>query len=162
MNLSCADFAGEPDIPGLFRKFIQTYQLTPDQIHIEITESAYVENSEFLVSTTEKLRKYGFKVEMDDFGSGYSSLNMLKEVFVDRLKLDLRFLTEKGDLMKGRIIIKHIIKMAHSLGMDLIAEGVEYNEQAAFLSALGCTDMQGFYFYKPMPVDEFEKLIASE
>ena len=162
VNLSCADFAGEPDIPGLFRKFIQTYQLTPDQIHIEITESAYVKNSEFLVSTTEKLRKYGFKVEMDDFGSGYSSLNMLKEVFVDRLKLDLRFLTEKGDLMKGRIIIKHIIKMAHSLGMDLIAEGVEYNEQAAFLSALGCTDMQGFYFYKPMPVDEFEKLIASE
>lgn len=97
---------------------------------------------------------------MDDFGSGYSSLNMLKEVQVDRIKFDLRFLTETGDAEKGQIIIRHMIQMAQSLGINLIAEGVEKEEQARFLHELGCSEMQGFYFYRPMPLEEYEKLIS--
>jgi EAL domain-containing protein (putative c-di-GMP-specific phosphodiesterase class I) len=111
-----------------------------------------------LIRTTEELHELGFAVEMDDFGSGYSSLNMLKEVSVDRIKLDLHFLTETGDPVKGRTIISHVIKMVQALGMGIIAEGVENSDQAEYLHGLGCSEMQGFYYYKPMPADEYEKL----
>ncbi len=158
VNLSRADFAKDADLPGHFRDLIQRYKLSPDRLHIEITETAYVENPELLIVTTKKFREYGFRVEMDDFGSGYSSLNMLKEVQVDRIKLDLHFLTETGDAEKGQIIVRHMILMAQSLGMELIAEGVERKEQAEMLSGLGCTEMQGFYYYKPMPAADFELL----
>ena len=133
VNLSRADFLKNPNIPEHFRKLIQTYHLTTDQLHLEITETAYVEHPDLLISITQRCREYGFQVEMDDFGSGYSSLNMLKEVQVDRIKLDLHFLTETGDPEKGRIIISHVIKMAQALGMSLITEGVERKEQAQFL-----------------------------
>ena len=132
--------------------------MTPKQLHLEITETAYVENPELLITTTKQFREYGFQVEMDDFGSGYSSLNMLKEVQVDRLKLDLHFLTESGDSEKGRIIIQHMILMAKALGMSLIAEGVEREEQARILHELGCDEMQGYYYYKPMACEPYEKL----
>ena len=162
VNLSRADFAKDTDIPEHFHNLVQAYELNPSQLHIEITETAYVENPEHLISTTHRLRNFGFQVEMDDFGSGYSSLNMLKEVQVDRIKLDLHFLTETGDHDKGRIIINHIIKMAQSLGMNIIAEGVESAEQAHFLKDLGCNEMQGFYFHKPMPTSDFEKLLETQ
>jgi diguanylate cyclase (GGDEF)-like protein len=162
VNLSRADFADDRNIPDHFKELIDTYGLTPDQLHVEITETAYVENPELLINTTNKLREYGFRVEMDDFGSGYSSLNMLKEVSVDRIKLDLRFLTETGDPEKGHIIIDHVISMAKALGMDIIAEGVEQEEQARFLKELGCLEMQGFYFHKPMPSKDFEGLFDKE
>lgn len=156
VNVSRDDIREDRDIAGHFRNLIQTYGLTPDQLRIEITETAYVENPELLISTTEKLRSYGFQVEMDDFGSGYSSLHMLKEVPVDRIKLDLHFLTESGDSEKCRIIVGCMIQMVHLLGLELITEGVETIEQARFLHSKGSDEMQGFYFYKPMPVEEFE------
>ena len=158
VNLSRNDFREDRDIPGYFQHLIKTYGLTPDQLRIEITETAYADNPELLISTTEKLRKLGFQVEMDDFGSGYSSLHMLKEVPVDRIKLDLRFLSKEGDPEKGRIIISSIIQMVRSLGMKLIAEGVETLEQADFLQSQGSSEMQGYYFYKPMTVREFERI----
>ena len=95
---------------------------------------------------------------MDDFGSGYSSLHMLKEVPVDRIKLDLDFLSGAGDPERGRIIISHVVQMVQSLGMNLIAEGVENISQANFLKSRDCVEMQGFYFYKPMSSKEFEEL----
>ena len=95
---------------------------------------------------------------MDDFGSGYSSLHMLKEVPVDRIKLDLHFLTSSGDFEKSRVIVRNITRMINELGMNMIAEGVETVAQADFLQNIGCNEMQGYYFYKPMPVLEFEKL----
>ncbi len=159
VNLSRADFTKGQNIPEHFKTLIETYGLTPDQLHIEITETAYVDHPELLVNTTEKLRAYGFQVEMDDFGSGYSSLNMLKEVQLDRIKLDLRFLTETGDAERGRVIVTHVIWMAQSLGMNLIAEGVEQEEQARFLQSQGCSEMQGYYFYKPMPCEDYENLL---
>jgi len=158
VNVSRNDIREGEDLAEHFRKLTETYGLTPDQLRIEITETAYVENPETLIRTTEKLQAAGFRVEMDDFGSGYSSLNMLKEVPVDRIKMDLRFLTDAGQPDRGRIIISHMIRMAKSLGMEMIFEGVETAEQADFLRSEGGTEMQGFFFHKPMPVEEFEKL----
>ena len=137
---------------------IKKYNLTPDQLRIEITETAYVEKPEIIISNTIRLRKLGFQVEMDDFGSGYSSLNMLKEVPVDRIKLDLRFLASTGDPEKCHIIISYMIKMLNELKTKIIAEGVETVEQADFLIKQGCNEMQGFYFFKALTVEEFEQL----
>ena len=157
VNVSRCDIHDNQNLADHFHGLIEKYDLTPDQLKIEITESAYVEDSSLLIKITQELNNYGFQVEMDDFGSGYSSLNMLKEVPVNRIKLDLRFLTGDGDPEKGRIIIGCMIHMARALGMDIIAEGVETVEQAEFLNALGCTEMQGYYFFKPMPANEFEE-----
>ena len=162
VNVSRADIRGDYDIADHFHRLIQTYDLTPDQLHIEITETAYVENSETLIRATERLRSMGFQVEMDDFGSGYSSLHMLKEVPVDWIKLDLHFLTSSGDSEKSQTIVSCMIQMVHLLGMKMIAEGVETAEQAEFLKEKGCSEMQGYYFYKPMEVEEFEKLSEKE
>ena len=158
VNLSRCDISEGGDIPGHFSNLINTHGLTPDQLRVEITETAFVENADLLISTTEKLRELGFTVEMDDFGSGYSSLHMLKEVPVDRIKLDLHFLTGTGDLEKSRIIVSQMITLVNALGMEMIAEGVETVKQADFLLDRGCSEMQGFYFFKPMTVDDFEKL----
>jgi EAL domain-containing protein (putative c-di-GMP-specific phosphodiesterase class I) len=115
-----------------------------------------------LLKATDELRAFGFQVEMDDFGSGNSSLNMLKQVMLDRIKLDLHFLTETGNLERGRIIISHMVQMINSLGMEMIAEGVETLEQATYLQKTGCSEMQGYYFYKPMPVQEFEEIMDAQ
>ena len=160
VNLSRGDVNEERDIPGHFHNLIKKYGLTPDQLRIEITETAYVESTELLVRTTERLRELGFKVEMDDFGSGYSSLHMLKEVPVDRIKLDLHFLTASGDSDKCRTIVSCMINMVDLLGMEMIAEGVETIDQAKFLKSQGCSSMQGYYFYRPMPVGDFEKILS--
>ena len=158
-DLDCfCDIREDRDIPGQFSSLIQKYNISPDQLRIEITETAFAENPDLLISNTIKLRELGFQVEMDDFGSGYSSLHMLKEVPVDRIKLDLHFLTSSGDQKKSRTIVSYMIQMVEKLEMKMIAEGVETNEQAEFLHDQGCSEMQGYYFYKPMPVEEFEKL----
>ena len=157
VNISRNDIKEQADIPNHFKELITTYRLTPDQLHIEITETAYTENSSYIIDTSRRLREYGFEVEMDDFGSGYSSLRMLKEIPVDRIKLDFRFLTANGDPEKGRIIVSYMIRMVNDLGLKLISEGVEDIIQARFLQENGCSDMQGFYFCKPLPVEEFEK-----
>ena len=162
VNLSRCDISGDRDIPEHFHNLIRTYGLTSDQLRIEITETAFAENPDLLIRTTEELQKLGFQVEMDDFGSGYSSLHMLKEVPVDRIKLDLHFLTDAGDPDKGRIIVSYMINMVHALGINLIVEGVETQEQARFLQSRGSNEMQGYYFYKPMTVQDFEKLIDNE
>lgn len=159
VNVSRDDIREDRDIPGVFRNLIRKYDLTPDQLHIEITETAYVEKPKLLISTTDQLRSMGFRVEMDDFGSGYSSLHMLREVSVDRIKLDLHFLTASGDSKKSRTIVSCMVQMVHLLGMEIIAEGVETVEQADFLKDKGCSEMQGYYFYKPMPVHEFEEAL---
>ena len=161
VNLSRCDIKDDNDISEIFDNLIKKYNLSPDQLRIEITESAYVENPNVQLEVTDKLRMLGFQVEMDDFGSGYSSLNMLKNVTVDRIKLDLNFLTSSGDQKKSRIIISSIIKMLISLNVNMIAEGVETKEQADFLLSEGCSQMQGYYFYKPMPVEDFSKLILN-
>ena len=159
VNLSRSDIREDRNIAGVFYDLVQKYDLAPEQLRIEITETAYVEKADLLLRTTAELREYGFQVEMDDFGSGYSSLHMLKEVSVDRIKMDLNFLTGSGNMEKSRVIVTQVIKMIELLGMKLIAEGVETTAQADFLKDRGCSEMQGYYFYKPMPVEDFEKVL---
>lgn len=160
VNLSRCDIREDHHIPDHFRQLVQDYGLTPDQLRIEITETAYVENPDLLIRTTEQLRSFGFQVEMDDFGSGYSSLHMLKELPVDMVKLDLYFLTETGDQERGRTIIRSMIQMGQSLGMKILAEGVETEAQARFLLDAGCREMQGFYFYHPITEQDFEDVLT--
>ncbi|MBQ7148368.1 MAG: EAL domain-containing protein [Pseudobutyrivibrio sp.] len=161
VNVSRADIKANPNVQEHFRSLIDRYFLSPDQLHIEITESAFADDSKSLIDVTENLQKLGFTVEMDDFGSGYSSLHMLKEVPINRVKMDLNFLSDEGSKEKGKIIISNMIKMIDDLGMKLISEGVETEKQAKFLKDKGCVEMQGYYFYKPVCVEEFEALCDS-
>lgn len=137
------------------------YGLEPAALKLEITESAYMDNPQQLVDTVRSLREAGFIVEMDDFGSGYSSLNTLKDVPVDILKLDMKFLASCSDSARGGNILNSVIRMAHWLKLPIIAEGVETREQADYLKSLGCIYMQGYYFDRPMPAAEFERLLAA-
>ena len=137
----------------------EKYQLQSQYLELEITESAYTEDPEQIITITRQLREAGFVILMDDFGTGYSSLNMLKDIQIDVLKLDMGFLKSSDYSAKGGNILTAILKMAESLKMQTIAEGVETKEQVEFLKSIGCRYVQGFYYSKPLPVGEFEKLI---
>lgn len=151
------------DIVQTFKDLTEKYRLEPHLIEIEITESAYTEEYELINDTIEKLRASGFTVLMDDFGSGYSSLNMLKDVNVDVLKIDMKFLEmDEQSAEKGYGILEAIISMARFMGMKIIAEGVETKEQMDYLLNMGCTYGQGYYFYHPMPISVFEPLLADK
>ncbi len=145
-------------IIGLIKK----YELTSDMLRVEITESAYMDNPQQLINEINKLQEYGIVVEMDDFGSGYSSLNMLKDVPLHILKTDLRFLAAGGIGTRKERILDNVIRMAHEMGMSVIAEGVETKEQADYLLKLNCDQMQGYYFSRPIPVEAYEKMLYSE
>ena len=139
----------------------EKYQLPSQYLELEITESAYTEDPEQIITITRQLREAGFVILMDDFGTGYSSLNMLKDIQIDVLKLDMGFLKSSDHSAKGGNILTAILKMAESLKIQTIAEGVETKEQVEFLKSIGCKYVQGFYYSKPLPVDEFEKLIPN-
>ena len=126
---------------------------------MEITESVMVNDSEKVVSIMEEFRNYGFIVEMDDFGSGYSSLNMLKTLPVDVLKIDMNFLGKSEDEQRADTIVKNIINLSLDLGIVALTEGVESQNQYDVLADMGCKLFQGYYFSKPVPTDEFEDLV---
>lgn len=157
VNISRVDIYDQNLGPKLLA-LVKKYQLTPELLHLEITESVYVQNPQVLITAVENLRQLGFFVEMDDFGSGYSSLNMLKEVPVDLLKLDMCFLS-KGKEERGGNIVSSILHMAHWLKLPVIAEGVETKVQADYLKSLNCIYMQGYYFARPMPAEAFQALL---
>lgn len=138
----------------------EKYQLPSQYLELEITESAYTEDPEQIITITRQLREAGFVILMDDFGTGYSSLNMLKDIQIDVLKLDMGFLKSSDYSAKGGNILTAILKMAESLKMQTIAEGVETKEQVEFLKSIGCKYVQGFYYSKPLPIEDFEKLIS--
>lgn len=141
---------------------LEEYNVPTEAVHLEITESAYMDNAGMFLNTLSGLRKAGFKVEMDDFGSGYSSLNSLKDIDIDKLKLDMKFLSDTDNSRRGKIIISAVISMAEKLGLPVIAEGVETKEQAEMLSDFGCNQMQGYYFSRPVPAEEYEKLLRAQ
>lgn len=155
VNVSRADIF-KLDLVDVFNGLIRKYDIDPDYLHLEITESAYTDHSEQIIGTVEKLRKLGFTIEMDDFGSGYSSLNMLSQMSLDILKLDMKFI--QNEMMKPveQSILNDIISMAHRLNLKVVAEGIETEEQAERLRTLDCDYAQGYYFAKPMPIEEFE------
>lgn len=148
-------------VPAYFRELIKKYDLSQELIEIEITESVYAEEDIFISEAIAELRRSGFRVLMDDFGSGYSSLNMLKDIEIDVLKMDMRFLDINNEnARKGINIMESILNMASLLGIKVIAEGVELEEQKEFLLKMGSGYGQGYYFYRPMPQADFEDLIS--
>ena len=149
------------DVPGYLKELIAKYNLPPKYLKVEITESAYAEDSATVGDAMRQLREMGFMVLMDDFGSGYSSLNMLRSLSVDIIKLDAQFLHfNMQEERRGISIVESIINMTQMLGTPVIIEGVESPEQVRFLADLGCRYMQGFYFYRPMTTDDFEAILA--
>ena len=144
-----------------FCTLLKRYDLPRSAVKIEITESACGEDSQKVRDTVQQLREQGFVVLMDDFGSGYSSLNMLHELNIDIIKLDAYFLhLDNTSDKKGMRILESIVNMAKTLTLPIIVEGVETESQKDYLMSLGCRYMQGYYFHKPMPVASFEALIA--
>lgn len=142
-----------------FRNLIVTYQIPAELLNLELTESAFVEDQELVMETMKRLHKLGFKIMMDDFGSGYSSLNILKDMELDYLKIDMKFLQNQEENDKGEKVLTSVIRMAKWLHLPSIVEGVETKEQMEFLRDIGCEYAQGFYFAKPMSVDDYEELI---
>ena len=157
VNISPKDFYFL-DIYGVITELVSSYRIDPAKLHLEITESAVIDNAQDNIEVLKKLREAGFIVEMDDFGSGYSSLNMLKEIPLDVLKIDMVFLQETANYDKSSIILQSIIDMANKLNLSQITEGVETREQLDMLIQMGCKLFQGYYFSKPIPLEEFEKL----
>ncbi len=151
------------DVPGYLKELVQTYNLPEKLLKVEITESAYAESNEKIIKTVQELRDAGFLVMMDDFGSGYSSLNMLKDVSVDVLKLDMRFMDiDENQEEKGIGIIESVVNMARQMGLPIIVEGVETQRQENFLLSMGCRYTQGYYYYRPLPIEKFEELLMDE
>ena len=157
VNLSRADIY-RSDLCTYLEGLIERYDVPAELLHLEITESAYMEAPEQLIGAVTKLRAAGFVVEMDDFGRGYSSLNTLKDVPVDVLKLDMGFLGASAS-SRGGLILASVVRMARWLDLPLIAEGVETKQQAAYLASVGCDYMQGYLFSKPVDRETFEKLL---
>lgn len=149
---------GNTDLVAELSHLVDKYQIDPGNLELEITETLFTEDTDTLYNIMQELKNKGFTIEMDDFGSGYSSLNMLKDAPVDVIKIDRFFLDEVIDTKRGKIIVANSIKMSKELGMRTVAEGVETKEQADFLRDSGCDIAQGYYYSKPIPTDEFEEL----
>ena len=162
VNVSSMDIH-MPDLEEKLTSLIERYGIDPGLLHLELTETAYMENAELMLEVTKSLRKKGFLVEMDDFGAGYSSLNMLSRLPVDVLKMDMLFvrsLVEENTREYQFIEIVHDI--ARTLDVPMIAEGVETKEQLMLLKKIGCEYVQGFYFSPPIPAGEFENLVRAQ
>ncbi|WP_320127838.1 EAL domain-containing protein [uncultured Sphaerochaeta sp.] len=142
------------------KALIEKYDVNPGLMELELTESAFFGDRDIIFDVTRRLHEIGFRLSIDDFGSGYSSLNLLKDIFVDVVKLDREFFTESLNTARGKKIILSIVSMAKDLGIETVAEGVETMDQVEFLREIGCDVAQGFYFGKPMSIAEFEALLA--
>lgn len=157
VNLSRSHF----DIPNFFDYYeyvLKKYDLPPKSIEIELTESLFYNDMELLSDLVKRIHNVGLSCSIDDFGSGYSSLNMLKDVRVDTLKLDRVFFSGEGNDERGKEVIQSVIQLAQALDLHTVSEGVEEREQVEFLREMNCNLIQGYIFAKPMPVPEFEKL----
>lgn len=157
VNVSRADIY-LVDVAAELHALVERYGIDPSLIEVEITESAYSERPDRIVAAFDALAERGFTVLMDDFGSGYSSLNMLKDINVDVLKIDMRFLDR--DDRRSKDIMESVIRMARWLDLPVIAEGVETREQVNFLLDVGCSYAQGYYYARPMEAAAFEALLT--
>lgn len=155
VNISPRDFYYF-EIHKIFADLVKRYDISPEYLNIEITETTIMSDVPNVRQEIQKLQQSGFIVEMDDFGSGYSSLNTLKDIDVDILKIDMGFIRETSNGEKAKIILDAIVKMAKKLQMPVITEGVETAEQVHTLTKMGCDVFQGYYFSKPISVADFE------
>ena len=141
---------------------VESYNIPKKYIELELTESMFLDNTEEALSTMKKLRKLGFHVSIDDFGAGYSSLNLLKNMPTDVLKLDKEFFGHKKMKKEEEIIVTSIVEMAKRLNMKVLSEGIETEMQSEFLKKIGCDMAQGYFFFQPISVDKFEKLLDNQ
>ena len=160
VNVSRVDVFN-PLLGDILDGIIKDSGINHEDLLLEITESAYTDNSQQIIDTVTALRDRGFKIEMDDFGSGYSSLNMLTSLPIDALKLDMKFIRNICVNEKDSALVEIMIRISDLLEVPIIAEGVETNEQADLLKGIGCEIIQGYYFSKPVPGEEFEKFIEA-
>lgn len=156
VNVSRAHFT-QADLAEHICALVDAYNLPHEYLEIELTESAFFDDKAALLNTVQKLKGLGFELSMDDFGAGYSSLNSLKDLPLDVLKLDAEFFRGDVDDKRGQIVVSEAIHMAKNLDMRIVAEGVEQKDQVDFLATVGCDMIQGYYFSKPVPVMEFEQ-----
>ncbi|MBR5635484.1 MAG: EAL domain-containing protein [Pseudobutyrivibrio sp.] len=153
INLSRIDFELMDLVEFLERK-VEEYQCPKNMFHLEVTESALMDNPQFIMEQISKLRQNGFTVWMDDFGSGYSSLNVLKNYEFDLVKIDMDFLGQFETTENGKIILRHVVSMIKNLGVHTLVEGVETQEQFDFMTSIGCELIQGYLIGRPMPYFE--------
>ena len=158
INVSRVDMM-DPDLQDILRSLIEDNGLEYGDLHLEITESAYTQDAKQIIDTVNILRSMGFVIEMDDFGSGYSSLNMVTSLPIDVLKLDMGFIRSAFSEGGNTRMIRVIVDIAQALKVPMIAEGVETKEQMLALRELGCDIVQGYYFSRPVPADEFETFL---
>lgn len=156
VNVSRAHFA-KGGLAEHICSIVDKYKVPHQFIELELTESAFFDDKAILINTVRKLREYGFIVSMDDFGAGYSSLNSLKELQLDVLKLDADFFRGVESVDRGMLIVSEVIDLAKKLNMKIVAEGIESREQVEFLTEQECDLIQGYFYAKPMPISEFEE-----
>lgn len=155
VNISAKDFY-YLDIYQVFTSLVEKYRVHPRYLKLEITETAFLEDTQKQLALIGRLQAYGFDIEIDDFGSGFSSFNLLKDIKANVLKIDMAFLSKTENMQRSWAILNSIIELAVQIGMETITEGVETREQMTRLRQLGCNMFQGYYFSKPIPVKEFE------
>ena len=158
VNVSRIDML-EPGFIDEIKSIVDENGLKPEDYYLEITESAYTDSSDQMIHLVSTLRALGFKIEMDDFGSGYSSLNMLSNLPIDVLKMDMKFIKNIHTNPKDLRMVELVMDIAKFMHLTVVAEGVELKEQYDLLKITGCDIIQGFYFSKPVPAEEFEKII---
>ncbi len=161
VNVSRVDIF-DPELENKLCAILDEFKLSPDDMMLEITESAYADNGDRLIEVVNSLRNRGFKIEMDDFGSGYSSLNMLTEIPIDVLKLDMKFIRRMLIDDKSLRLVELVMDIAGYLEVPVVAEGVEEEKQLNTLRNMGCDLVQGYYFSPPLPAQRFEELIKKE
>lgn len=154
VNVSRAHFTRE-DLAEHICRIVDKYKVPHNVIELELTESAFFDDKDVLLNTVKKLKDYGFIVSMDDFGAGYSSLNSLKELQLDVLKIDADFFRGENVEERGMLIVSEVIDLAKKLNMKIVAEGIESREQVDFLVEQECDLIQGYFFAKPMAIEEF-------
>lgn len=161
VNVSRAHFT-RSDLAERIAAIVDKYHVPHDVIELELTESAFFDDKKLLLDTVKKLRDSGFCVSMDDFGAGYSSLNSLKEMHIDVLKIDADFFRGVDEQERGQLIVSEVIDLAKKLDMKIVAEGIESREQVDFLTEQECDLIQGYFFAKPMPAEEFAQKYREE
>jgi len=161
VNVSPRQFR-QPNLARTIKNVLDVTGLDPDCLELEITESSLIDDAEKFIETLHALKKIGVKLAIDDFGTGYSSLAYLKDFPIDRLKIDKAFVSNLEHDPANTAILKAIIILGQSLGLKVIAEGVETAYQHEYLQSIGCDELQGYYFSKPLPVDQFEALLYSQ
>ena len=152
----------EKNFSGILKYYTEYYNLDPEKIEIEITESVLIEDSESTIELLKNLREYGFKISLDDFGTGYSSLSYLRDIPINTLKIDKSFVDTMLEDESTSIITDAVIKMVKKLGLETIAEGVETEEQFEYLMKMNCDNIQGYLLGRPMPKEELVKIILEE